>query len=111
VFGELNNIPYRSLDGNKSWVNYLLRNLKSGGIVVFNFADNNEWKRNFKIWKSSIDKKNIAVSTHRHCENKIVHLSKENISYKHLKSQLNNINEYAKHFNNGMITYRTVKIH
>lgn len=111
VFTEINDIPFRSIEDNKNWAKYLLRTLKSDGFIVFNFADKKEWKKNFNLWNKSVKNKYIGVAAHYKCENKIVHLSKQDISYRNIKSGLVACEEYKMYLKKSVISYQTVQGH
>lgn len=108
VFNEIDNIPYRSVKSNQNWAQYLLKSLNTKGVLVFNFADHCEWKSNFKLWNKHLSNKNVSVATHHKCDNKIVHLSAEDISLRTVKPVLNTYKVYNRYFVNKTISYRTV---
>jgi len=111
VFNEIDNIPYRSIEGKKNWAKMLLKNLKHKGILVFNFADKKEWNKSLKLWKLSLAGKNIGIATQHKCDNRIVHISAEDISRKRITHvfQQHNYSKYIKYLNNGTISYRSIK--
>ena len=110
VFSELDSIPYRSIDDQSDWAKLLVRQLKSKGVLVFNFADKQEWNRNYKLWNVTLSHYNIAVTSHSKCDNKIVHISKHKLSRKNLISSLNKSGhtEYVKYVKNGTFSYRAM---
>lgn len=112
VFNEIDNIPYRSIEGKKNWAKVLLKNLKHKGILVFNFADKKEWNKSFKLWKHSLASNNIGIATQHKCDNRIVHISSEDISHKRITHVLQHhkCSEYIKYLNNGTISYRSTKV-
>ena len=111
VFTESENIPFRSIQAKCEWMKQLLKNLNKNGVVVFNFADQKEWNKSRRAWKHLIGQFNVAIATHYLCENKIVHISKNDISYKNVMKTLkeNHCNNYLKYFNNGTISYQSRK--
>ncbi len=106
VFSETDNIPYRSIDSKKHWVTLLSKHLGANGILVFNFADNAEWKKNYKLWQASLVEKNIAIATHHKCDNKIVHISNEEISLTNIKPNIQQHRDYLKYIRRRIFSYR-----
>ena len=107
VFNELNNIPYRSIQDNSEWLKLLTNNIQKDGVLVFNFADKNEWIKNSKSWYSVIKKYNVGIASHQKCENKIIHLSRDDISYKRIITILKekNHSKYIRNFQNNVYNY------
>ncbi|MFK7794679.1 MAG: spermidine synthase [Gammaproteobacteria bacterium] len=110
VFFESDNIPYRSVQVQAHWVESLLKRLKKQGALVINFADKKEWAKSYQqlTRRRLTSKYQFAMATHYACENKIVHISKNNLSKKIIRQNLNNKShrQYMSYFNDGIISYR-----
>jgi len=110
VFFESDSTPYRSVQAQAIWVQDLLRRLTKQGSLVINFADKKEWKKSRKeLIQGPVAKLyRFAIATHYACDNKIVHISKQMLSGKSIKQNLNNdsCRQYMRYLNNGTFTYK-----
>ena len=112
VFSESDNIPFRSIQHSNTWLKCLMKNTKKDGIIVFNFADKNEWSRSSKLWKKELSEFYIGMASHSRYENKIIHLSKINISSKNIKTTLKKYIHtcYIRYLSQGVYKYRTCQV-
>ncbi len=110
VFFESDSIPYRSIQAQASWVEKLLTMLNKQGVLVINFADKKEWAKSRKqlMQKKLTEKYQFGVATHYACDNRIIHVSENELSNKAIKKNLNNKSrqQYMRNLNDGTITYR-----
>jgi spermidine synthase len=113
VFFESNSVPYRSIQAQALWVDILLKMLNKEGVLVINFADKKEWAKSRKqlIQKRLTKKYQFGLAEHYGCDNKIVHVSKKQLSKKNIKQSLNNdfSRQFIYYLDDGTITYKKLK--
>lgn len=112
VFHEKNQSPIRSISIRNSWLKSLLKRLKKQGILVINFADQQDWKKCRKnLMKDKIAQQyQIAMACHHKCQNKIVHIAQRSLSATLVKSDLAESmgKTYLKYLRKGVLSYRRV---
>ena len=112
VFQEKGNSPTRSISVHISWLKLLLQQLRKQGTLAINFADQREWRkcRAGLEHDKSVQKYQIAISSHHKCQNKIVHIAQRSLSATVLKNELaNSIGKtYLKYLGKGVLSYRRI---
>lgn len=90
VFSEVNQVPHRSVSAEGQWIRKLLRQLSSEGVLVMNFADQQEWSlcRKNESVKQLLDSYEVGVVMHNACQNRIVHISRRALSTSVIKKEL-----------------------
>ena len=114
VFFEGQGNPYRSVDAHAKWIRTLLGKLSLNGVLVINFADSREWRlskhqlehnRYFKHY-------NFASSRHKQCENRIIHISRRDLSMATLRQHMQEqtYKAFKKYFEAGVYGYRSIEV-
>ncbi len=113
VFFEKNNIPYRSIDVQKKWLERILAKVNSKGMVVINYADKKEWDCSYKQIKNvrKFAEYHIGVGIQKSCDNRIVFLSKSNMSVSRIKENLCTYAEsqYLRYWQRGEFSYKQLR--
>ena len=114
VFFEGQGQPYRSVDAHAKWIRTLLSKLTTAGVLVINFADSNEWRAS----KKQLEQQkhfagfNFASSRHRHCENRIIHISRQDLSIRtvRIRMQDRKFGAFEKNLKAGVYGYRAIRL-
>jgi predicted membrane-bound spermidine synthase len=114
VFFEGQGDPYRSVDAHAKWIGSLLKKLTQQGVLVINFADDKEWRES----KKQLEKQqyfkgyNFASSRHGRCENRIIHISRQDISLSELRRGLQDrkFKVFEKNLVAKVYRYRTIRL-
>ncbi|MEM7304562.1 MAG: class I SAM-dependent methyltransferase [Pseudomonadota bacterium] len=112
VFFEGKGNPYRSINAHAKWIRRLLGRLNHEGVLVINFADSLEWRQSklqlqpHRFFKSF----NYASASHVNCQNRVIHMSKKDISLLALKRTLKQriFYEFEKNIKDGIYLYRAL---
>ena len=113
VFAESNDVPYRSIFAHGQWTRALLKRLSRHGTLVINFADKKEYLNSRKVWEVNniIGRYQVAVASHKSCDNRIVYVSKNDLSKKRLLQNLLacNANNYLRYLKEGTFSHRKLR--
>lgn len=112
LFAEQGGVPYRAVEASSKWIKTLLGLLRKQGSLVINFADHQEWKKT----KDQLIDKNIhlnyhaAIAQHKSCDNRIIYLSKCNLTTSKIKKDLQykTGEHFLKCWQAGVYTYRSL---
>ena len=112
VFHENEFVPCRSIQISADWIKTLLDRLSSGGTLVINFADSNEWNScaNAPRIRKILRKYQIGSASNKRCENRVIHISTRPLSAGAIKKSLLQFNHkaYLRYWSKGIFSYRSV---
>ena len=114
VFFEGQGDPFRSVDAHAQWIRSLLQKLTQQGVLVINFADSREWREG----KKQLEKQkyfrsyNFASSMHDRCENRIIHISRQDLSLSGLRRGLQDqkFNDFESNLATKVYRYRAIRL-
>ena len=112
VFFERDDLACRSVDAHVKWIKALLKHTKKHGVLVINYADNKEWKkaRQEIAVKEVLKNYHMGIACHHQCDNKIVHITKNAIAARIIKTKLARFAEdYLRYWQNKTFLYRQIQ--